>query len=86
MNMNMKEFEINNKKYLIFKKKEEIKAWKMIIQDYKNDIVDLFLAGAKIEKMNKYKKFIEKHFEDINNLDFEINQLVAEINQLEKTE
>lgn len=58
----------------------------MIIQDYKNDIVDLFLAGAKIEKMNKYKKFIEKHFEDINNLDFEINQLVAEINQLEKTE
>lgn len=58
----------------------------MIIQEYKNDIVDLFLAGDKIEKMNKYKKFIEKHLEDINNLDFEINQLVAEINQLEKTE
>lgn len=84
--MNMKEFEINNKKYLIFKKKEEIRAWKMIIQEYKNDIVDLFLAGAKIEKMNKYKKFIEKHLEDINNLDLEINQLVTQINQLEKTE
>lgn len=82
----MKEFEINNKKYLIFKKKEEIRAWKIIIQEYKNDIVDLFLAGAKIEEMNKYKKFIEKHLEDINNLDFEINQLLTEINQLEKTE
>lgn len=84
--MNMKEIEINNKRYLIFKKKEEIRAWKTIIQDYKNEIVELFLAGAKIEEMNKYKNFIDKHLEDINNLDLEITQLITEINQLEKTE
>lgn len=84
--MNMKEMEINHKRYLIFKKKEEIRAWKIIIQDYKNEIVELFLAGAKIEEMNRYKNFIEKHLEDINNLDLEITELVKEINQLEKTE
>lgn len=82
----MKEMEINNKRYLIFKKKEEIRVWKIIIEEYKNDIVGLFLAGGKIEEMNKYKKLIEKHLEDIDNLDLEINQLVTEINQLEKTE
>ena len=36
--MNIKEMEINYKRYLIFTKKDEIKAEKNIIQDYKNNI------------------------------------------------
>ena len=79
-----KNSEINYKRYLIHVKKDEIKAWKNTIQEYKIDIADLFLAGAKLEEINKYVRFIEKHLEDINKLDLEIAKLVIEINELEK--
>ena len=82
--MNNKEMEINYKRYLIYTKKDEIKALKNIIKDYKIDIAELVLAGAKLEDINKYVRFIEKHSEDLNKLDLEIAKLVIEINELEK--
>ena len=81
---NNKDLEINYKRYLIHSKKEEIKCWKNTIKDYKIDIAELVLAGAKLEDINKYVRFIEKHLEDINELDLEIAKLVIEINELEK--
>ena len=82
--MNIKEMEINYKRYLIFTKKDEIKSLKNIIQDYKIDIAELVLAGAKQEEINKYVKFIEKHKKDIENLDLEIANLIIEIDKLKK--
>ena len=56
--MNIKNMEYCYKRYLIFTKKDEIKAEKRIIQDYKNNIAELVLAEAKQEEINKYVKFI----------------------------
>ena len=82
--MNNKEMEMHYKKYLIFTKKDEIKAEKRIIQDYKNNIAELVLAGAKLEEINKYVKFIEKHQEEIKVIELEIANLIIEIDKLEK--
>ena len=67
--MNIKEMEINYKRYLIFTKKDEIKSWKNTIQDYKINIAELVLSEAKQEEINKYVKFVEKHKKDIENLE-----------------
>ena len=82
--MNNKEMEINYKRYLIFKNKDEIRAWKNTIQEYKINIAELVLAEAKQEEINKYVKFIKKHYEDINNLELEIAKLVIELDKLQK--
>ena len=82
--MNMKQMEFNYKKYLIFTKKDEIKAEERIIQDYKNNIAELVLAEAKQEEINKYVKFIKKHLEEIKAIELEIAKLVIEIDKLRK--
>ena len=82
--MNIKQMEFNYKKYLIFTKKEEIKAEKKIIQDYKNNIAELVLAEAKQEEINKYVKFIKKHLEEIKAIELEIANLIIEVDKLEK--
>ena len=82
--MNIKEMEINYKRYLIFTKKDEIKAEERIIQDYKNNIAELVLAEAKQEEINKYVKFIKKHLEEIKAIELEIAKLVVEIDKLRK--
>ena len=82
--MNMKEMEINYKKYLIFKNKEEIKSWKETIQEYKINIAELVLAEAKQEEINKYVKFIKKHEEEIKAIELNIANLIIEIDKLEK--
>ena len=82
--MNNKEMEMHYKKYLIFTKKDEIKAEKRIIQDYKNNIAELVLAEAKQEEINKYVKFIKKHQEEIKVIELEIANLIIEIDKLEK--
>ena len=82
--MNIKEMEINYKRYLIFTKKDEIKLWKNTIQDYKINIAELVLVGAKPEEINKYVKFIEKHKKDIEDLELEIANLIIEIDKLRK--
>lgn len=82
--MNIKQMEINYKKYLIFTKKDEIKAEERIIKDYKNNIAELVLAEAKQEEINKYVQFIKKHEEEIKAIELEIAKLVIEIDQLSK--
>ena len=82
--MNIKNMEVCYKKYLIFTKKDEIRAWKNTINDYKINIAELVLAEAKQEEINKYVKFIKKHYEDINNLELEIAKLVLELDKLQK--
>ena len=82
--MNIKQMEFNYKRYLIFTKKEEIKAEENIIKDYKNNIAELVLAEAKPEEINKYVKFIKKHQEEIKAIELEIAKLVIEIDKLEK--
>ena len=82
--MNMKDMEINYKRYLIFKNKDEIKLWKETIQEYKINIAELVLSGAKQEEINKYVNFIKKHYEDINNLELEMAKLVIELDKLQK--
>lgn len=81
--MNIKEMEINYKRYLIYTKKDEIKAKKNIIKDYKNNIAELVLAEAKQEEINKYIKFIKKHQEEIEAIELEIAKLIIEINEIE---
>ena len=76
--------EFDYKKYLIFTKKEEIRAEKNIIQDYKNNIAELVLAEAKQEEINKYVKFIKKHEEEIKAIELEISNLIIELDKLEK--
>ena len=82
--MNIKQMEINYKRYLIYTKKEEIRAEKNIIQDYKNNIAELVLAEAKQEEINKYVKFIKKHEEEIKAIELEISNLIIELDKLEK--
>ena len=82
--MNIKQMEINYKRYLIFTKKDEIRAEKNIIQDYKNNIAELVLAEAKQEEINKYVKFIKKHEEEIKAIELEISNLIIELDKLEK--
>ena len=82
--MNMKEMEINYKKYLIFKNKEEIKSWKNTIQEYKINIAELVLAEAKQEEINKYVEFIKKHEEEIKAIELENANLIIELDKLEK--
>ena len=82
--MNIKQMEINYKRYLIFTKKDEIRAEKNIIQDYKNNIAELVLAEAKQEEINKYVKFIKKHEEEIKGIELEISNLIIELDKLEK--
>ena len=82
--MNIKQMEFDYKKYLIFTKKEEIRAEKNIIQDYKNNIAELVLAEAKQEEINKYVKFIKKHEEEIKAIELEISNLIIELDKLEK--
>ena len=82
--MNMKQMEINYKKYLIFTKKDEIKAEENIIKDYKINIAELVLAEAKQEEINKYVKFIKKHEEEIKAIELEIANLIIELDKLEK--
>lgn len=82
--MNIKQMEINYKRYLIFTKKDEIRAEKNIIQDYKNNIAELVLAEAKQEEINKYVKFIKKHQEEIKAIELEISTLIIELDKLEK--
>ena len=82
--MNMKQMEFNYKRYLIFTKKDEIKAEKRIIQDHKNIIAELVLAEAKQEEINKYVKFIKKHEEEIKAIELEIANLIIELDKLEK--
>ena len=82
--MNIKQMEINYKRYLIYTKKEEIRAEKNIIQDYKNNIAELVLAEAKQEEINKYVKFIKKHQEEIKAIELEISNLIIELDKLEK--
>lgn len=82
--MNIKQMEINYKRYLIFTKKDEIRAEKNIIQDYKNNIAELVLAEAKQEEINKYVKFIKKHQEEIKAIELEISNLIIELDKLEK--
>ena len=82
--MNNKEMEINYKRYLIYTKKDEIKAWKNTIQDYKINIAELVLAEAKQEEINKYVKFIKKHQEEIKAIELEIANLIIELDKLEK--
>ena len=82
--MNIKEMEINYKRYLIFTKKDEITSWKKTIEDYKINIAELVLLGEKQEDINKYVKFIEKHKTDIENLELEIANLIIEIDKLKK--
>ena len=82
--MNIKQMEINYKRYLIFTKKDEIRAEKNIIQDYKNNIAELVLAEAKQEEINKYVKFIKKHKEEIKAIELEISSLIIELDKLEK--
>ena len=82
--MNTKEMQYCYKKYLIFTKKEEIKAEENIIKDYKNNIAELVLAEAKQEEINKYVKFIKKHQEEIKAIELEIANLIIEIDKLEK--
>lgn len=84
--MNIKQMEINYKRYLIFTKKDEIRAEKNIIQDYKNNIAELVLAEAKQEEINKYVKFIKKHQEEIKAIELEISNLIIELDKLEKEE
>ena len=84
--MNIKQMEFNYKRYLIFTKKEEIKAEERIIQDYKNNIAELVLAEAKQEEINKYVKFIKKHQEEIKAIELEISNLIIELDKLEKEE
>lgn len=84
--MNMKEMEINYKKYLIFTKKDEIRAEEKIIQDYKNIIAELVLAEAKQEEINKYVNFIKKHEEEIKAIELEIANLIIELDKLKKEE
>ena len=82
--MNMKQMGFDYKKYLIFTKKDEIKAEERIIQDYKNNIAELVLAEAKQEEINKYVKFIKKHQEEIKAIELEIANLIIELDKLEK--
>ena len=82
--MNIKEMEINYKRYLIFTKKDEIKAEERIIQDHKINIAELVLAEAKKEEINKYVKFIKKHKEEIKAIELEISKLIIELDKLEK--
>ena len=82
--MNMKQMGFDYKKYLIFTKKDEIKAEERIIQDYKNNIAELVLAEAKQEEINKYVKFIKKHQEEIKAIELEISNLIIELDKLEK--
>ena len=82
--MNMKEMEINYKKYLIFKNKEEIKSWKNTIQEYKINIAELVLAEAKQEEINKYVEFIKKHEKEIKAIELENANLIIELDKLEK--
>lgn len=82
--MNIKQMEFDYKKYLIFTKKEEIKAEENIIKDYKNNIAELVLAEAKQEEINKYVKFIKKHQEEIKAIELEISNLIIELDKLEK--
>ena len=82
--MNIKDMEINYKRYLIFKNKDEIKSWKNTIQDYKINIAELVLSGGQQEEINKYVKFVEKHKKHIENLELEIAKLVIEIDKLKK--
>ena len=82
--MNIKQMEFDYKRYLIFAKKDEIKAEKNIIQDYKNNIAELVLAEAKQEEINKYVKFIKKHEEEIKAIELEIANLIIELDKLRK--
>ena len=82
--MNMKQMEFDYKRYLIFTKKDEIKAEERIIQDYKNNIAELVLAEAKQEEINKYVKFIKKHKEEIKAIELEIARLIIELDKLKK--
>ena len=82
--MNIKQMEFNYKRYLIFTKKDEIKAEENIIKDYKNNIAELVLAEAKQEEINKYVKFIKKHQEEIKVIELEIANLIIELDKLEK--
>ena len=82
--MNIKDMEYCYKRYLIFTKKDEIKAEERIIQDYKNNIAELVLAEAKQEEINKYVKFIKKHQEQIKAINLEIANLIIELDKLEK--
>lgn len=84
--MNNKEMEINYKRYLIYIKKDEIRAEEDIIKDYKNNIAELVLAEAKQEEINKYVKFIKKHQEEIKAIELEIANLIIELDKLEKEE
>ena len=84
--MNNKEMEINYKRYLIYIKKDEIRAEEDIIKDYKNNIAELVLAEAKQEEINKYVKFIKKHQEEIKAIELEITNLIIELDKLEKEE
>ena len=77
---------LDYKQYLIFTKKEEIKAEENIIKDYKNHIAELVLAEAKQEEINKYVKFIKKHQEEIKAIELEISKLIIELDKLEKEE
>lgn len=81
--MNIKEMEYYYKKYLMFTKKEEIKAEENIIKDYKNHIAELVLAEAKPEEINKYVKFIKKHQETIKAIELELANSIIEIDKLE---
>lgn len=82
--MNIKQMEFDYKKYLIFTKKDEIKAEKNIIKDYKMNLAELVLANAKQEEINKYVRFIEKHEQDIKAKELEIANLIVELDKLEK--
>lgn len=82
--MNIKQMEFDYKRYLIFTKKDEIKALKNIIKDYKIDIAELVLAGAKLEDINKYVRFIKKHEEEIKAIELEIANLIIELDKLER--
>lgn len=82
--MNMKQMEFDYKRYLIFTKKDEIRAEENIIKDHKNHIAELVLAEAKQEEINKYVKFIKKHEEEIKVIELEIANLIIELDKLER--
>ena len=82
--MNIKQMEFDYKRYLIFTKKDEIKAEKRIIEEHKNNIAELVLAEAKQEEINKYVQFIKKHKEQIKAIELEIANLIIELDKLKK--